>query len=266
MENKFLVMVTKLGVIKKTEAEAFAKIRSTGIRAVNLHEGDELSFCSMSSGNDSIVIATKKGRGVHFKETEVRPMGRQAAGVRGILLRSGDEVVGMEVISDSTKDLLFATAHGYGKRVKITDFRVAHRGGLGVRTIPTDTRNGFVIGLAVVAEESHLLLIDTNGKIIRLSPHEIRTMGRQAKGVRLVRVDEGLSLAAVVAFEEEGSGELEDATDLDQNVQNLHDDASQQDVVDGEEFENLDDDNIEEFEDEGVDEDAFNDDEEDLKE
>lgn len=261
MENKFLVMVTKLGVIKKTEAESFAKIRSTGIRAVNLHEGDELSFCAMSSGNDSIVIATKKGRGIHFKESEVRAMGRQAAGVRGIMLRSGDEVVGMEVVSDSSSDLLFATARGFGKRVKIVDFRVAHRGGLGVRTIPTDTRNGFVIGLACVNDSSHVLLIDINGKIIRLSPQEIRTMGRQAKGVRLVRLDATQTLAAVVAFEE-SEGDQSDASDAAleqaQSIQSLQESNQQETLFDDEGAEDQDD--LEALEEE--DEDDLQDDEE----
>lgn len=200
MENKFIVMITRRGVIKKTDAMEFAKIRSTGIRAVNLNEGDELAFCSISSGTDSIVIATYHGQGIHFKESEVRSMGRNAAGVRGISLRDEDHVVGLEVIPE-TSDLLFATSKGYGKRVKVTDFRVAHRGGLGVRTIPCDTRNGFVIGLECVSDESNVLLIDTNGKIIRLSPQEIRTMGRQAKGVRLVRLADKQHLSAMVAFE-----------------------------------------------------------------
>lgn len=200
MENKFLVMVTKNGTIKKTEGMAFAKIRSTGIRAINLNEGDELAFCGISSGQDTIVLATSKGQGIRFKEDEVRSMGRQAAGVRGITLRNGDFVVGMEVIAD-TGDVLFATSSGFGKRVKIVDFRIAHRGGVGVRTIPTSTRNGMVIGLAQVTDQSEVLLIDANGKIIRLSPHEIRIMGRQAKGVRLVRLDAGQVLASMVAFE-----------------------------------------------------------------
>jgi len=190
MESKFMVMVTRQGTIKKTEASEFIKIRSTGIRAINLNEGDELAFCSLSSGNDSIVIATKHGQGIHFKEAEVRAMGRNAAGVRGISLRDDDIVVGLEVIPE-TSNLLFATSKGYGKCVKVADFRVAHRGGLGVRTIPTDTRNGFVIGLERVSDNSNVLLIDTNGKVIRLSPQEVRTMGRQAKGVRLVSLDEG---------------------------------------------------------------------------
>lgn len=200
MEGKFLVMVTRQGTIKKTNADEFTKIRSTGIRAINLNEGDELAFCALSSGTDSIVIATRDGQGIHFKEAEVRPMGRNAAGVRGISLRDKDMVVGLEVIPESS-DLLFATSRGYGKRVSVVDFRVAHRGGVGVRTIPTDARNGYVIGLERVSDASHVLLIDTNGKVIRLSPQEIRTMGRQAKGVRLVRLDEGQTLAAMIAFE-----------------------------------------------------------------
>ncbi len=200
MEGKFLVMVTRQGTIKKTNADEFTKIRSTGIRAINLNEGDELAFCALSSGTDSIVIATRDGQGIHFKEAEVRPMGRNAAGVRGVSLRSKDMVVGLEVIPESS-DLLFATSRGYGKRVCVVDFRVAHRGGVGVRTIPTDERNGYVIGLERVSDTSHVLLIDTNGKVIRLSPQEIRTMGRQAKGVRLVRLDQGQTLAAMIAFE-----------------------------------------------------------------
>ncbi|KKQ11635.1 MAG: gyrase subunit A protein [candidate division TM6 bacterium GW2011_GWF2_36_6] len=136
LEGKFLVMVTRSGVIKKTDAMEFAKIRKTGIRAISLDEGDELAFCGLSSGTDSIILATSKGQGIRFDEKEVRSMGRQAAGVRGIKLRAKDTVVGMEIISDGG-DILFASAKGFGKRVKIDDFRVAHRGGLGVRTIPT---------------------------------------------------------------------------------------------------------------------------------
>jgi DNA gyrase subunit A len=240
MENKFMVMVTRKGTIKKTEANEFVKIRSTGIRAINLNEGDELAFCALSSGTDSIVLATKEGQGIHFKETEVRAMGRNAAGVRGISLRDEDIVVGLEVIPE-TSDLLFATSRGYGKRVKVIDFRVAHRGGLGVRTIPTDERNGYVIGLERVSDNSHVLLIDTNGKVIRLSPQEIRTMGRQAKGVRLVRLDEGQVLAAMVAFDEiendetqppaPAGGEVSISPVQDQEVEQI----VQQDVVEDEE-------------------------------
>lgn len=209
MENRFLVMISKEGIIKRTDAMAFAKIRSTGIRALTLREGDELVFCSESSGKDNIIIATAGGRGIHFKEEEIRPMGRQAAGVIGIRVKDGDAVVGMEIVHpENPGDILFATENGYGKRVRVQDFRVAHRSGVGVRTIPTDKRNGSVVGLALVTEESNILLIDEAGKIIRLSPNEVRTMGRQAKGVRLIRLDEGQKLAAVVAFEESPQDEF----------------------------------------------------------
>lgn len=201
LEGKFLVMCSKAGVIKKTDATSFSKIRSTGIRAVSLNEGDELVFCGLSSGSDTIIIATKLGQGIRFNEQEVRAMGRQATGVRGVRLRKNDEVVGVVVV-DSDSNLLFATSRGYGKRVRVSDFRVAHRGGLGVRTIPTSTRNGVVIGLVIVYPDSHILLIDKSGKIIRLSPQEVRTMGRQAQGVRLIRLDADQALSGLVSFSE----------------------------------------------------------------
>jgi DNA gyrase subunit A len=204
MENKFIVMLTRDGVIKRTDAMEFAKIRSTGIRAVTLREGDELVFCAISTGSNYIIIATADGQGIRFKEGEVRSMGRQAAGVMGVRLREGDYVVGMEVVTD-TGDILVATENGYGKRVLVNEFRIAHRGGIGVRTIPTTSRNGKVIGLTMISERAHVLLIDKAGKIIRLPPGEIRTMGRQAQGVRLIRLDEGQKLSSVVAFEEDDS-------------------------------------------------------------
>ena len=202
MSNKFLVMLTKNGIIKRTSTDEFANIRSNGIRAVTLKEDDELVFCALSDGASSIIIATAHGLGIRFKEDEVRAMGRQAAGVIGIRLKAKDYVVGMQVVQEGT-NVLFATQMGYGKQVSTQDFRVAHRGGLGVRTIPTDKRNGLVIGLVCVTPRSNILLIDETGKIIRLSSTEIRTMGRQAKGVRLIKLDEKQKLATIVSFEED---------------------------------------------------------------
>lgn len=206
MTGKSLVMVTKQGTIKRTNAEEFSNIRSSGIRAIGLHEGDELVTCGLSTGTDTVVLASGKGQGIRFKEDEVRQMGRQAAGVIGIRLKEADYVVGMEILRGDG-DILFATEYGYGKRVSSEDFRVAHRGGFGVRTIPTDQRNGLVIGVAAVTDNSNILLIEASGKMIRLSPTEIRTMGRQAKGVRLIKLESGQKLASVVAFEEENNNE-----------------------------------------------------------
>ena len=201
-----IVMVTRGGTIKKTEAAAFAKIRATGIRAIGLNEGDTLVYCGISTGKDTIVIATANGQGIRFNESEVRQMGRQAAGVRGIKLREGDYVVAAEIVPE-TGELLFATERGYGKRVDSNDFRVAHRGGVGVRTIPANERNGKVIGLALIQSNSQILLIDHAGKIIRLLPTEVRTMGRQAQGVRLIRLDADQILSSIVSFEGDETGD-----------------------------------------------------------
>jgi len=212
LEGKFIMMVTKHGLVKRTDAMAFAKIRATGIRAITLKDGDELSFCTLGTGQGTVIIATANGQGIRFKEEEVRPMGRQASGVIGIRCKKDDFVIGMEVIVGEEGEILFATENGYGKRVDVRGFRIAHRGGVGVKTIPTDKRNGQVIGLAIVYPESHILLIDQGGKIIRLSPNEIRTMGRQAKGVRLIRLDGDQTLSTVVAFIEDGGDENEDSS------------------------------------------------------
>ncbi len=205
MENKFIVMVTKNGTMKRVDAMRFANIRTSGIRAITLEPGDDLAYCAVSSGNDDIIVATAKGQGIHFKESEVRSMGREAAGVIGIRCKKDDHVVGMEILSKPT-DILFATANGYGKRVNSADFRQTHRGGLGVRTIPTTKRNGDVIGLVRVSDSSNVLLIDSVGKIIRLPSQEIRTMSRSANGVRLIKLDDGQHLVGMVAFEENHNG------------------------------------------------------------
>lgn len=221
--DKYIVMVTKDGSVKRTLGQNFIKIRCTGIRALNLNEGDQLVFCAVCEDSDFVVIATKLGQGIRFKATEVRAMGRQAAGVRGIRIRPDDEVVGMEIVTGD-RDLLFATARGFGKRTKVEDFRVAHRGGVGVRTIPTGDRNGDVIGLVQVGENSEILLIDKAGKIIRISPKEVRTMGRQAQGVRLIRLDENQELSSIVAFEapaadDTGSAGGDSAPEVDEVIE-----------------------------------------------
>lgn len=199
LTDKNLVMLTKNGLIKRTKAQEFSNIRSTGIRAITLNDSDQLVFCALSSGLDDIVIATANGRGIRFKEEEVRTMGRQAAGVIGIRLHDKDFVIGLEILDDESKDILFATENGYGKRVEINKFRVAHRGGYGVKTIPTDKRNGKVIGLVLVDDNMDILLIDQQGKIIRLSSSEVRTLGRQAKGVRLIKLDPNSKLVGAFA-------------------------------------------------------------------
>jgi len=199
-EDKYLIMLTKSGVIKKTLASSFTKIRSTGIKAISLNDDDELVSCILTSGNDSIVLVTSKGQGIRFSESEVRAMQRQASGVIGIRLHKNDFVIGMEIVEDN-KDIIFVTSNGYGKRVSAKDFRIAHRGGYGVKTIPTNSRNGSLIGLALVDDNTDILLIDNNGKIIRLSSKEIRTMKRQASGVRLIKLENNKKLVGLAIIQ-----------------------------------------------------------------
>lgn len=195
LANLYLILVTKNGIIKRTACSNLLNIRKTGIRAITLNENDELAFCMLTSGKDSIMLATKFGMAIRFYEHEVRAAGRQASGVKGISLKNGDCLIGALVVKDQ-QNILFVTENGYGKRVEIDKFRIIHRGGLGVRTIPTNERNGYVVGLSMISNSSDLLLIDENGKIIRLSPQDIRTLGRQALGVRLIKLDKNQKVAS----------------------------------------------------------------------
>jgi DNA gyrase subunit A len=199
LEGLFLMLITKKGLTKRTSIDNFNNIRQTGIRAISLNEGDELAFCMLTTGKDTVMLATKFGMAIRFYEVEVRSMGRQAAGVRGIRLKKDDELIGALVVNEK-QNILFVTEFGYGKRVDLSKFRIIHRGGMGVRTIPTNERNGKVLGLGMVSDDSDLLLIDENGKIIRISPQEIRTMGRQAQGVRLIKLGENQKVACIATL------------------------------------------------------------------
>lgn len=200
LSGLFLMLITKKGITKRTSIDNFNNIRQTGIRAISLNEGDELAFCMLTTGKDTVMLATKFGMAIRFYEIEVRSMGRQAAGVKGIRLKENDELVGALVVNEK-QNILFVTESGYGKRVDLSKFRIIHRGGMGVRTIPVNKRNGMVIGLATVSDDTDLLLIDENGKIIRISPQEIRTMGRQAQGVRLIRLNENQKVACIATLQ-----------------------------------------------------------------
>ncbi len=199
LDGLYLMLITKKGITKRTSIDHFNNIRQTGIRAISLNDGDELAFCMLTTGKDTVMLATKFGMAIRFYEVEVRSMGRQAAGVRGIRLKENDELIGALVVNEK-QNILFVTEFGYGKRVDLSKFRIIHRGGMGVRTIPVNKRNGMVIGLGMVSDDTDLLLIDENGKIIRISPQEIRTMGRQAQGVRLIKLNDSQKVACMATL------------------------------------------------------------------
>ncbi|HMJ81012.1 MAG TPA: DNA gyrase C-terminal beta-propeller domain-containing protein, partial [Candidatus Dormibacteraeota bacterium] len=197
-----LVMATRRGIIKKTPLEQFEKVRSSGIRAITVNEGDELAWVETSSGQDDVVVATALGRIARFNEAEVRPMGREAAGVIAIrLAREGDRVVGMSVVQPGA-DILVLTETGYGKRVALSDFRTMHRGSQGVRLISLEgSKTGPVAAVQLVTEtDEELLLISSGGQVVRTDVNAINRYGSAARGVIVMRLNEGDTVAGIAVF------------------------------------------------------------------
>jgi DNA gyrase subunit A len=204
-ENKFIVMGTGRGVIKKTELSAFSNPRVGGIIAMGVEEDDSVIAVSISDGNSEIFIGTKDGMAIRFPESDVRPMGRNAYGVRGISLRDDDEVVAMEVLTPGGT-ILSVTERGYGKRTELDEYRVQSRGGVGIINIQTSERNGKVIGVAQVTGEDELMLITQQGKILRMASSNIRSIGRATQGVRLIEIegeDRAVSIARLAEKDDE---------------------------------------------------------------
>jgi DNA gyrase subunit A len=190
VEGKYVVMVTRKGVIKKTELSEFRNIRSNGINAVNVDEGDELLDVVLTDGTKRIFIATHDGLAIRFDESDVRPMGRTARGVRGIDLRKGDYVVSVAAVSaEDNEKMLSISECGFGKQTTITTYRLQSRGGKGVINMKTTEKTGKVVSVFPVDEESEVMIITKNGKLIRIEAGEIRKTGRSAQGVRLMKTD-----------------------------------------------------------------------------
>jgi DNA gyrase subunit A len=204
----YVVMGTRLGVIKKTDLAAFSNPRQAGIIAMGIEEGDAVIDVQLSNGQDEILLATREGMAIRFSEEEVRPMGRTAYGVRGIALREGDQVVSMAVIHAQDGYALCVTANGYGKRTELSEYRVQSRGGVGIINIQTSDRNGPVVGALFVSEDDQLMLMTQQGKILRTRVTDTRPIGRNTQGVRLIRIDEADRVVSVARFaeKEDGSG------------------------------------------------------------
>jgi DNA gyrase subunit A len=187
--GKYISLATKRGIVKKTDLSAFSKPRTGGILAIHLDDKDELIAAKLTDGNQEFLLGTKSGTAIRISEKGIRPMGRTARGVRGIAV-NGSEVVGMEVVQEGTT-ILTVTENGFGKRSKTSAYRTQNRGGKGVITIKTTKRNGSVIGIKQVADSDELILITTNGKIIRLRASDISVMGRNTQGVKLIGMARG---------------------------------------------------------------------------
>ena len=199
--QRFIVMGTRLGTIKKTDLSLFSNPRSAGIIAISIDDDDRLIAVAETDGTRDLVIGTRNGMAIRFSEEDARPMGRSAAGVRGIQLRDGDEVVAMQVVGE-TDTLLTACENGYGKRTDLSEYRRQTRGGIGLKNVQTSDRNGNVVGIASVTDTHELLLVTEQGQIIRMKAGDLRPIGRDTQGVRLMDLAEGDRLVSVAALSE----------------------------------------------------------------
>ncbi len=209
---KYFFMGTRLGVVKKTEIEAYKNVRSSGIIAIRLRDNDELGWVRLSSGNDSIMMATKQGQAIRFREEDVRPMGRSASGVRGIKLRAGDEVMAMDVLVEQT-DILIVTERGFGKRVNVTHFGEQNRGGIGLRAAKVTAKTGPVVGAVLVREDdAEVVMISERGQTIRIALSSFKRLGRDTQGVTVMRFrEDGDKIASLAVLTKQE--EVEDVAD-----------------------------------------------------
>ena len=208
VNNNYIIMCTKDGTIKKTRLEAYSRPRQNGVNAIVIREGDQLIEAKLTSGEAEVMIAAREGKAIRFNENTVRPIGRVGAGVRGISLDEGDEVVGMICVEpDSKQDVLVLSENGYGKRTDLDEYRITNRGGKGVKTINITEKTGKLIAIQAVTDENDLMIINRSGLTIRTSVSQIRLAGRATQGVRIINLREGDAIASVMAVPAAGEEE-----------------------------------------------------------
>jgi DNA gyrase subunit A len=196
-EGTNLLMCTVNGVVKKTPFEQYKNVRQSGLIAINLDDGDELKWIRMTSGDDEVIISTSQGQAIRFHERDARPMGRVSRGVRGIRLRTGDKVIGMDIVQKDSF-MFVISEFGYGKRTKVEQFTPHKRGGVGIRSAVVNKKTGPLIGVkALKGEEQEVIIISHQGQTIRLGLKDIPALGRATQGVRIMRLNDGDSVASL---------------------------------------------------------------------
>jgi len=221
INNNYIILCTKKGIIKKTSLEAYSRPRQSGINAITVREGDRLLEARLTNGNHEIMIAVKSGKAIRFHENIVRAIGRTASGVRGITLgNEQDEVVGMIAVENESDDVLVVSEKGYGKRSSISDYRVTNRGGKGVKTINITEKTGSLITLKSVVDSNDLMIITEKGITIRLPISDLRIMGRATQGVRLINLKEDDAIASIARVDIERNSEVS----LDEEIAEDHND------------------------------------------
>jgi DNA gyrase subunit A len=244
VENNFIVMCSKQGVIKKTSLEAYSRPRSNGINAITIRDNDELLEAKLTNGSNEIVLATSSGRAIRFNESTVRPMGRNASGVRGVTLGdNGDQVVGMICVEDVFSTILVVSEKGYGKRTFLNDpedqepvYRITNRGGKGVKTLNITDKTGPLLSILNVNDEEDLMIITKSGVTIRMHIDTIRTMGRAAQGVRLINLKNNAEIAAIARVPRSD----EEDEELDENGLPINPTSDEEQTESGTDIENND--------------------------
>jgi DNA gyrase subunit A len=214
INNNYIIMCTKNGVIKKTTLEAYSRPRQNGINAITVRDGDTLLEAKLTNGKSEVMVATRQGKVVRFNESNVRPMGRNASGVRGVTLGEGnDEVIGMITVNGHDSDVMVVSEKGYGKRSDIEEYRVTNRGGKGVKTINITEKTGNLVSIQDVTDLNDLMIITKDGITIRLAVSSLRVLGRNTQGVRLINIREGDEIAAVAKIDVDPEMEKEAAAE-----------------------------------------------------
>ena len=212
VNSRYVIMATKKGQVKKTPLEQYSRPRTNGINAITIKDGDELLEAKLTTGDSQVMLAVKSGKAIRFEEEKTRPMGRNASGVRGIRLADdADEVVGMIAINDTASEILVVSENGYGKRSSIEDYRITNRGGKGVKTISLTDKTGKLVAIKNVIDSDDLMIINKSGIAIRMAVDSLRVMGRATQGVRLIKVREDDSIAAVAKVMKEDDPELDES-------------------------------------------------------
>ena len=213
-EGRYVLFATRRGLVKKTDLMQYASPRPSGIIAIALEEGDEVIGVRLTGGSREAILSTRDGQAIRFKEDEARPMGRDTYGVRGMKLDAGDEVVSLDLVEPGAT-LLAVSENGYGKRTEMEEYRLTRRGGKGIITMKTTDKTGRVIGVRMVTDDDQIMLVTSGGKVIRLRVNEIRVIGRNTQGVRLIGLDDGERVASVARLaEREDESESRDETPL----------------------------------------------------
>jgi DNA gyrase subunit A len=210
-DDGFLFMATSKGTIKKTPLKDYANIRTNGLIAIKLDEGDELKWIQKTTGEHDVIISTSAGQAIRFSEKDARPMGRAARGVRGVRLRPNDQVVGMDIVSSDERSLLVVSQNGYGKATKVANFPAHKRGGIGIKAAVVTAKTGPIVAVRTLEEDaSEVLMISSKGTAIRVGLKDIPTLGRTTQGVRIMKMGEGDAVASLGLMPEQAQEEAED--------------------------------------------------------